>query len=276
MPPPVEFRRAGKGDMIDIQVQPHADGIRRHQVIHVTVLIKCHLRVPRPRAQRAHHHRRAALLPPDQLRQRIDAVDGKRDDRRAWRHPADLAAAGIGKLRKPLAHHELRLGHQAGNAPPHGGSTQKQGLAQAARVKQPVRKDMPPVGVPAQLDLVHRQEFGPDPHRHRLDGADPIGRPRRHDPLLSRHQRHHRRAAHLHNPVINLACKQPQRQADHACAVAQHPLDRIAGLAGIGRPKDRDHPRIGRHAHRSRIREWRGRAGGSAGRWRHGSSRDAG
>ena len=35
----VKFRRRGKGDVIDIQIQPHADGIGGHQIIHLAILI---------------------------------------------------------------------------------------------------------------------------------------------------------------------------------------------------------------------------------------------
>ena len=37
--------------------------------------------------------------------------------------------------------------------------------------------------------------------------------------------------------VVDLARQQPQRQADHAGGMRQHPLDREMGLAGVGRPE---------------------------------------
>src|SRR5205823_1618822 len=40
------------------------------------------------------------------------------------------------------------------------------------------------------------------------------------------------------------------READHATLVIEHALDREVGLAGIGRPEDRDEPRFGtQHGH---------------------------
>ena len=51
-----------KRHVVDVEVQPHADGVGGHQIIDIAVLIQLHLRVARARAERAHDHRRAALL----------------------------------------------------------------------------------------------------------------------------------------------------------------------------------------------------------------------
>ena len=244
VPAAVELRGPGKGHMVDVQVQPHADGVRRHQVIHVAVLVERHLRVARPRAERAHHHRGTPLLPADQLGDGIDTVDREGDDGRAGRHPADLAAAGIGELGEPLARRKARLRHQAGDARLHGGGAQEQRLGEPARVQQPVGENIAPVGIGAELDLVDGQKLGAQAQRHRLHRADPVGGARRHDALLAGDQRHDGGTAQGDDLVIDLARQKAQRQADDAGAVAQHPLDGVMGLAGIGRPKDRGDGRV--------------------------------
>ena len=87
-PPAVEFRRRGEGDMVDVEVQPHADGIGRHKVIDIAVLIHRHLGVAGAGGQRAHHHRSTALLAADQFGHRIDIFNRKPNDRRPRGHPA--------------------------------------------------------------------------------------------------------------------------------------------------------------------------------------------
>ena len=108
----------------------------------------------------------------------------------------------------------------------------------APRPQQPVGKDMAAFRVGTQLDFVHGQEICAHPLGHRLDGADPVLRARRHDAFLARDQRHHRRPPDCDDAVIDLARQQPQRQADDPGAMAQHALDGIVGLARVGRAKD--------------------------------------
>jgi hypothetical protein len=71
--------------------------------------------------------------------------------------------------------------------------------------------------------------------RPRLDGGDPETRVRRLDLFFAGDQRHRFGADPLHRAVINFARQQPQRQADEAGRMRQHPLDREMRLAGIGR-----------------------------------------
>ena len=147
--PAVELGRTGKSHVVDVEVQPHPDGISRHQMIHIAVLVQFHLRVARPGAERAHHHRRATLLPAQQFRHRIDAIDREPHDGGACGHAAGLLAAGICQFRQPLTPDESRLGDQVRDPPAHRVRTQKQRLMQSTRVQQPVGKDVAPVGVGA-------------------------------------------------------------------------------------------------------------------------------
>ena len=49
-------------------------------------------------------------------------------------------------------------------------------------------------------------------------------------------------ALQLDDAVVVLARQQPEREADHARAVAEHALDSQIGLAGIGRTQDGGDP----------------------------------
>ena len=52
---------------IDVENQPHANGVGRHQIIDIAGLEHCHLRVAGARAERAQHNRGAAVLTLDQF-----------------------------------------------------------------------------------------------------------------------------------------------------------------------------------------------------------------
>jgi hypothetical protein len=85
------------------------------------------------------------------------------------------------------------------------------------------------------------RKSAPIAQRHRLDRADPVLRALRHDPFLAGDQRHDGGPAQRDDLVIDLPRQQAQRQADDAGAMRQHPLDRVMGLAGVGRPEDGGH-----------------------------------
>ncbi len=119
--------------MADIKVQTHADGIGGHQIIHIAILVQIHLRIARAGAKRAHHHRATALGAADQLGNGIDVFDGKPDNRRALRHPADLFGPGIAEFGKPWPRHELHIRNQRRDHGAHRIGPQKQRFLQAAR-----------------------------------------------------------------------------------------------------------------------------------------------
>ena len=207
-PAPVKLGGRGEGDMLDIEVQPHPDGIGRHQIIHIAILIHRDLRVARPRAQRPHHHRTAAFGAPDQLRNRIDIFNRKPDNRRPFRHPAYLFRTCEGQSRKPLLPLELHSGNKSRNRRAHGVRPQKHRLQQPPCMEQAVGEHMPPFRVSAKLDLIDHDNIGANFQRHRLGRGHPIQGTFRNDPLLPGHQSHHRRPAQLDHPVINLARQQ--------------------------------------------------------------------
>ena len=112
-------------------------------------------------------------------------------------------------------------------------------------MQQAVGEDVAALGVGAELDLVHRQELDLARQRHGLDGADEIVRPGRDDLLLAGDQGDGSHTAQLDDAVVDLTGQEPQRQADHARGVAQHPLDGQMRLAGVGGTQHRDQSRRG-------------------------------
>ena len=77
-------------------------------------------------------------------------------------------------------------------------------------------EDVAALGVGAELDFVDGEKFDLAVERHRLDRADEIARPERHDLFFAGDQRDLGRAPGLDHAIVDFARKQPQRQADHA------------------------------------------------------------
>ena len=86
----VELFEPGKGDMGDVHVEAHADGVGGDQIIDLAALEHRDLGVAGGGRQRAHHHRRAALEAAQHLGQRVDLL-GREGDDRASRRQARLA-----------------------------------------------------------------------------------------------------------------------------------------------------------------------------------------
>ena len=234
---PSNFDGGGKGDVPDVEVQPHPDRVGGHEVVDVAVLVHRYLRVAGARRQRAHDDGGAPLLATQKLRDGINAVDREPDDGAAAGHSADLPRAGVGQFAEALAALHLRVRHQPGDGGAHRVGAEEQRLVQAAHMQQAVGKHMAAFGIGAELDLVYGDEIGAHALRHRLDGAHPIGGAGRNDPLLAGDERDDRGAAHGDDAVVDLSRQQPQRQADHPGAMREHALDRVMRLAGICRPQ---------------------------------------
>ena len=93
----VEFAVGGERDVIDVEIEPHADGVGRHQVVDLARLIELDLGIARARRQRAEHDRGAAALAADQFGDGVNLVGRERDDGRAARQPRQFLLAGIGE-----------------------------------------------------------------------------------------------------------------------------------------------------------------------------------
>ena len=155
----VELARAGEGHVIDIEVEPHADGVGGDQEVDVAGLIERDLRVARARAERAQHDGRPAALAADQLGDGVDLGRREGDERRARRQPRDLLLAGVGELGKPRTRDEVGAGNEVADGIAHGLGAEQQRLLPAAHVQQPIGEDVAALGVGGELHLVDGEEI---------------------------------------------------------------------------------------------------------------------
>ena len=175
----VEFAQAGEGDVVDVHVEAHADGVGRDQEIDLAGLEKLDLSVAGARAQRPHHHRRSAAMAADQFGDRVDRLGREGDDRAAPRQAGQLLRAVVAQRREALAELDLGVRAEAAGERNDGRRAHQHRLREPARVQQPMGEDMAALGVGAELDFVDRKEFDLAVERHRLDRADEIVRSRR-------------------------------------------------------------------------------------------------
>ena len=63
----IKFAGRREGDVIDVEVDPHANSIGRYEIAHVARLVESNLSVARSWRQRTKHDGRAAMLPADEL-----------------------------------------------------------------------------------------------------------------------------------------------------------------------------------------------------------------
>ena len=241
--PAVELAVAGEGDVVDVEVETHADRVGGNDVVDVARLIHLDLRVAGARRQRAQHDRGAATLATDQLGDGVDLLGREGDDGRARRQARQLLLAGEGERRHPLAGDDLDAGQQAGERALHRLRADEQRFLEPAPIEDAIGERMAAVEVGCELDLVDGDEGEVEVARHRLDRADPVAGLARLDLLLAGDQRDGVRADLLDDAIVDLAREQAQRQADHAGAVRQHALDREMRLAGVGRAQHERDPR---------------------------------
>jgi hypothetical protein len=237
----VEFAVLREGDMVDIEIEPHADCIGGDQIVNITRLVERDLGVARARAERAEHHRRAAALATDQLGDRVDLVGGKGNDCRARRQPRDLLGARIGKMRHARPGYHRQALEQLFQNAAHCGRAEQKRFLPAAQMQDTVGEDMAALQIAGELHLVDRHKGGVGLARHRLHCTDRETRAGRLDLLLAGNQRDIVGADPLGDTPIDLARQKPQWQADHTCFVRDHPFDGEMGLAGIGRSENRGH-----------------------------------
>jgi hypothetical protein len=177
----VELGQLGEGDVVQIQIEAHADSVGGDQIVDLAGLEHGDLGVARARAERAQHHRGAAALAPYQLGQGIDLGHGEGDHRRARRQAGQLARAAVAERRKARPGDGLGFRHQPPEQRADGVGAEEHGFRLATGVQQAVGEDMAPVRIGAKLDLVDRQERHRPVERHGFHGAEEIARARRHD-----------------------------------------------------------------------------------------------
>jgi len=241
----VELGELGKGHMVDVHVEAHADRIGGDEVIDLARLIHGHLGVARPGAEGAEHNRGPAALTAHQLGHAVDFGRGERHGRRPPRQTRDLLRAGPAQGREPRPGDKLDIRHEGADQAFGGFGAEKHRLRVAAGVQQPVGEHVAALAVGAHLNLVDGEERDVAVERHRLDRAHKPARIRRHDPLFPGHQSDALATLQANDTVVILAGKKTQRKADHAAAMAEHAFEGKMGLAGIRRPEHRDHAAAG-------------------------------
>ena len=235
----VEFPVLREGDVVEVEIEAHADGVGGDEVVDVAGLVERHLRVAGARGERAEHDGGAAALAADQLGDRVDLVGREGDDRRAAWQARQLLLAGIGKVRQARPRHDGNALQQPLDDAAHGRGAEKQRLLPAAQMQDPVGEDVAALEISGELHLVDRDEGRVGLARHRLHRADRVSRTRRLDLLLAGDQRHLVRPDLLADAGIDFARQQPQRQADDAAFMRHHAFDGEMRLAGVGGSKYR-------------------------------------
>ncbi len=230
----VELPVRREGDVIDVEVEPHADRVGGDEEIDVARLEQLDLGVPGARTERAEDDGGAAALAPDQLGDGVNLVAGEGHRRRPPGEPGDLLRSRPGEHRHPRPCHDIGSGQELRDDAAHGRRAEEQRLLAAAKMQDAVGEDVAALEVAGKLDLVDREERGVGLGRHRFDRADPVAGLAGHDLLFAGDQRHLIDADPRGDAVIDLAGEQAERQADHPALVPEHPLDGEMGLAGIG------------------------------------------
>ena len=172
--PSVELAQARERDMVDVHVEAHADRVGRDQEIDLAGLEELDLGVAGARAERPHHHRRAAAMAPDQFGDGVDRVGGEGDDGAAPRQAGQFSLALVAQRRQALAELDRGVGTEAADQRRDGRRAKQHRLRQAPRMQEPVGEDVAALGVGAELDFVDGEEFHLAVERHRLDRADEI------------------------------------------------------------------------------------------------------
>ncbi len=221
----VELARLGEGDVIDIEVEAHADGVGGDKKVDIAGLVELHLGVAGARRQRAQDNGGAAALTPDQFGDGVDLVGGERDDRGTARKPRDLLRSRPGEVRHARACHHVHAAQHPLQDGPHRQRAQQQGLAPSAQVQDAVGEDVAAFEIGGQLHLVDGDEVGRGVTRQRLDGADRKARAGGLDLLLAGDERDVSLADLLADTLIDLARQQAQRQADQPGRMRHHALD---------------------------------------------------
>ncbi len=253
--PSVELAQAREGDMVDVHVEAHADGVGRDEKVDLAGLEELDLRVAGARAQGPHHHRRAAPMAPDEFSDGVDRVGREGDDSAAPRQAGQLPRPVVAQRRQALAELERGVGTEAAHERRDGRRAHEHRLRGAARMQKPVGEHMAALGVGAELDFVDREELDLAVERHRFDRADKISRIGGDDLFLAGDEGDLRLSPRLDDPVVDFARKKPQGQPDHPRGMGQHALDREMGLAGVGRAEDGDQTRARRVVHEANVED---------------------
>ena len=221
----VEFLEPGEGDVGNVHVEAHADGIGGDEIVDLAALEHRHLGVARGRRERAHDHRGAAAEAPKHLGERIDLLCGEGDDGGARRQARELDASAVTERGEARAADDLGIGEKLADDRPKRVRAEDERFLAAAGAEHSVGEDVAALGIDAELRLVDRREgeialvssaFLADGHA--FGGAQEVARVGRDDALLAGEERNLALALHGDDPVVDLAREQAQREADDSGA----------------------------------------------------------
>ena len=178
-PRPSNLRERGEGDVVDVEVEAHADGVGRDQVVDLARLVQRDLRVARARRERAEHDRRAAALARAAARRARRRV-GSENATTALRGGSarELARPGVGERATGAGARSTRaVGHEPPQQRPR--SSPRPGTRSPRSPRACSRRSVktwPRSRSARELDLVDGEEVDLAVERHRLDRADPVAR----------------------------------------------------------------------------------------------------
>src|SRR6266446_2786699 len=154
--PAVKFVDPGKGDMVEIHVEPHSDRVRGNEIIDLAGLKHADLSVARTGAQSPENDRGASAPAADDLGKGKHVCYGECDDGAAGRQPCHLLMAGIGERRKAGPAHMFDVTDE----PPHQWlyrvCAEEHCLLETAGVQEACGKHVASLGIGAELDLIDR------------------------------------------------------------------------------------------------------------------------
>jgi hypothetical protein len=238
----VELAVGGEGDVVDIEIEAHADRVGGDEIVDIAGLkiSTCALRV---RGQRAEHHSRTAALAADQLGDGVDLVGREGDDGGASRQAGELlrSPAKRGSRSAGRVTIDWRRGSASRSSgawcPPSSMVSSRPRRFRMRSVKTWPRSRSPAIwpSSTARNDTsissgIASTVADPEARAGGLIFSSPVT-----SATLSR--RHGR-----DDLGVDLACEEPQRQPDQPRGMRQHPLDREMRLAGVGGAEHRGDP----------------------------------
>jgi hypothetical protein len=207
----VEFAQTREGDMPNVQIQPHADGVGSDQVVDLLSLVERHLRVPRARRKPTMNDGRPSAPVAQLLRDAIHLGHVERDDRAAARQRSQPTLAACAQRRQTGVSLDARGRHEPLDQGADGLGAQEPRLDAAARREQPIGEDVAALRVSRQLYLVDREEVDLLRERHGFDGADPIACSPPDALLFTRDQSDGLFPDLARDPIVHLARQETQR-----------------------------------------------------------------
>ena len=108
----VKFLYGGKGYVVDVKIEAHADGVCCDQIIDITILKKFNLRVAGARAETAKNHRSTATLTAYKLSDGVNILAGKSDNGGPSGQAGNLFRANIVEFRHAWTGDNIEAGDE--------------------------------------------------------------------------------------------------------------------------------------------------------------------